>query len=193
MTDATPDFSVPTPNGHDSAIPEFRMQPVKNGFKSEAKGTPVYEDKEFVLIRVPGDRKTEWDGEVTDEHRARWPRHYAAWKANQEAPTEGTPLSEWAAIGRSQVEELRFANVKTVEQLAGLPDDLLTRSVSMGGFELRQRAIRHLQAVQGNAPMEALAAENAAQREKIDAMEKNQADLSARLDALLAQNAGAAR
>jgi len=182
----TPDFMTNAAD-KDTSFPEFRMEPVKNNFKSDRDGKPVYEETEFVTIRVPGDRKTEWDGQVNDSHRQRWPRQYAAFKAQQEAPTDGTPLKEWPAITRSQVLELAVANCKTVEQLASLPDDLLSKSVSMGGFALRDKAKRWLEQAQGSALTERLAAESAEKDAKMEVMQQEVAALKAALDKLTAQ------
>jgi len=192
--DPTPEFQSAA-GERDNAIAEFRLEAVKNNFRSEREGKPCFDEVEFVRIVVPGDRKTEWDGRVKDEHRARWPRHYAAFKAQQEAPTEGTPIKEWPPIGRAQAEELAFAHVKTVEQLAELPDELLNKTVSMGGYDLREKARRWLAAAKDSAPMEALAAENKELKANMEVMTQNMADMKRALDGLQAQkeqaNAGA--
>jgi phage gp37-like protein len=179
----TPDF-VTGADKHDTAFPEFSMEPIKNNFRSEREGKPVFEDAEFVTIRVPGDRKTEWHGRVTEEHRRRWPTQYAAFKAQQDAPTEGTPLKEWAALTRSQVLELAAANVKTVEQLAALPDDLLHRAVSMGGFALREKATRFLEQAAGVAVAERLAAEKEEAQANMQVMQQTIDALRSEVEAL---------
>lgn len=186
----TPDF-IPSADKSDTAIPRFYTKPVQNNFKSEQEGRPVFEDRDFVEILVPGDRKTVSDGFVRDEHKRRWPRHYAAFKAQSEIPLDGTPVEQWASITRSQAEELKFAHVRTVEQLAALPDDALNKTMSMGGYALREKAQRHLEALAGSAPMEKLAAENAAKDAKIAAMDAQMKDLLARVDAMTAAKANA--
>jgi hypothetical protein len=184
----TPDFIAPKAGGErDTAMPRFYVKPVKNEFKSNEKGHPVFEDREYVEIHIPGDRGTVTDRQVRPEDRDRWPREYAAFKAGQEAPVEGTPLTEWPAITRSQAEELKFGRVYTVEQLAALPDDLLNRTVSMGGFSLREKAKRFLEAAQGNAPMEKLAAENEEQRATINALQEQMKALTEQMAKLSAQ------
>lgn len=187
--DGTPDFDAAADKG-DNARPRFYSKPVKNNFRSESEGRPVFEDKEFVEILVPGDRKTVVDTLVKDEHKRRWPREYAAFKAGQEVPVEGTPLEEWPQITRSQVEELKFAHIRTVEQLASLPDDPLNRSVSMGGFALREKAQRYLEALNGNAQTEALAAESARKDEIIAEQKRQYEALLERVAAIEAQTKG---
>lgn len=186
MLDDTPDFDAAADKG-DNARPRFYTKPVKNNFRSESEGRPIFDEKEFVEILVPGDRKTVMDTFVKDEHKRRWPREYAAFKAGLEVPTEGTPLEEWPAITRSQVEELRFGHIRTIEQLAELPDDALNRSVSMGGFALREKAKRHLEALAGNAQTEALAAESARKDEIIAEQKRQYEALLERVAAIEAQ------
>lgn len=189
ILDDTPDFDAAA-DKNDNARPRFYSKPMKNNFRSETEGRPVFEDKEFVEILVPGDRKTVVDTLVKDEHKRRWPREYAAFKAGQEIPTEGTPLEEWPQITRSQVEELRFGHIRTVEQLASLPDNALNSTVPMGGYPLREKAQRWLEAQKGNAQTEVLAAESARKDEIIADLKRQHADLSEKVDRLLAQKTG---
>jgi hypothetical protein len=183
MSEAAPDFDI-NARDKDNAIPEFKMETLR---LPDVEGKPHFGEFEFVTIRVPGDRKSEWYGRVTDEHRRRFPRAYNAWKQGLEAPTEGTPLKECAWIGRAQVEELAFAHVKTVEQLAALSDAQLKGAVPMNGYVLREKAQRHLEQIAGAAPNEKLAAENAELKANMAVMQANMDELLKRLSAVEAQ------
>jgi hypothetical protein len=155
----TPDFVVHDRDPRDNAIPRFYLNPIQNNFKSQEQGRPIFDEVEFVEILIPGDRNARFDGRVKDEHRQRWPREYAAFKAGLETPAEGTPIREWAAITRGQAEELAFANVRTVEVLASLSDQQLQKVVPMNGYALREKAQRALEQAAGSEPAEKLAAE----------------------------------
>jgi len=193
FSDFTPDFTPPTPGQHaDNVIPRFYLKPEKSIFKSEREGKPVFEDREMVEIRVPGDRKTEVHSYVKEEHKRRWPQYYAAFKAQQEAPTEGTPLAEWPKVTRSQVEELGFFHIKTVEQLANLSDDQLSKCLPMGGFPLRDAAKRMLEQAAGSAPAEKLAAENSELRGTMEAMKAQMDAMREQMDKMVAATANAA-
>ncbi|RAK51198.1 hypothetical protein [Phenylobacterium soli] len=169
----TPDFILPPKGGEqDLSRPRFYMRAVQNNFKSNLEGRPIFDEVEFVEIHVPGDRGTISDRPVNASDKARWPREYAAFKANEEIPEEGTPIGEWPAINRSQAEELKHAKVRTVEQLAALPDEALMRVVPMGGFSLRDKARRFLEAAASTAPMEKLSAENDELRTTMAAMQE---------------------
>ena len=184
----TPDFDEKAlAKEQDGARPRFFMEPVQNNFRTEQEGRPCFDDVEMVEILVPGDRKTEWFGRVTQVHKERWPRYYAAFKENMDAPSDGTPLEQLPGVTRSQVEELRFMKVRTIEALAGLPDDLLMKVAPMSGRPLREKAQRWLEALVVDAPTERLAAENRAKDEKIALLEEQMADLKKALDKLTVQ------
>lgn len=185
MSDA-PEYD-PHARNRDTSIPRFFVEAVKNEFQSAQKGQPVFEDREMVEIIVPGDRSTISTRPVNEEIKRRWPREYKAFKENQDAPLDGTPIEQLPGITAARVEELRFSHVRTVEALADLGDEHLGRVVSMGGFSLRDQAKRWLETAAGGAPMEKLAAENAAKDEKMADMERRMKDMQQTIEALSAQ------
>jgi hypothetical protein len=168
MSDA-PDFREPDPKGDkDTAIPRFYIDAQPNQRRSDEDGVPRFDDVEMVEILIPGDRNAVSVQMVTEIHRKRWPGAYARFKAGQEASEDGTPLEQLPGMTASQAQELRFMNVRTVEQLGDLTDEQARKSVSMGGMALRDRAKRWLDTTAGAAKEERLAAENRQQAEKID-------------------------
>jgi len=177
------DFFSPTNHTEkDNTIPRFYLRPVLNNFKSELQGHPVFEEKEYVEIIIPGNRGTTVDTPVKQDHKDRWPQLYARFQSNQEQATEGTPIEEWAAITRSQAEELRYLNIRTVEAMANL-DDTALQKIGMGGFALREKAQRFLEQAAGAAPADALAAKVSEQEATIAVMEQQLKDLLARTPA----------
>jgi hypothetical protein len=170
---------------HDNCIPRFHVKPVKNEFKSGQAGHDVFDEIEYVEIIVPGQKNQIVDERVKNEHRQRWPNQYAAFKANLEPPLEGTPLKEWPAISASRVAELQSANIKTVEQLANLADQFLTKF--QGGHSLREKARLWLEQAAGNQPLMKLQAENEALRDQLKALEANHQDQINRLEAKMAE------
>jgi hypothetical protein len=178
-----PEFDTEYRN-RDGAIPRFYMDTRKNNFRSEKEGRACFDDVEMVEILIPGDRKTQFCGLVNDQHRRRFAQQYAAFKAGLEAPVEGTPIAELPGLTRAQAEELAFAHVKTIEILANLSDDQLSKAVGMGGFKLREKAQRRLEQISGDAPMEKLAAENEAQAATIAEMQRQMAEMQKQMQAM---------
>ena len=88
----------------------------------------------------------------------------------------GTPLEEYPAISRSQVEELKFFNVHTVEALANKTDG---NALDMRhGKSMKDKAAKWLLIAGDAAAAQKLQAEN-------EAKDKRISDLEAKLEALL--------
>lgn len=122
--------------GDGLALPHFKREAVKDEEKSEAAGRPIYEDRDFVEFRHPGELKTKQVCEVTksrlqqwrdDKEKQAYVAAYNRWKETQENTVEGTPLTEWPRMTRSRVMELREAGIVTVEQLASLGADVVDK------------------------------------------------------------------
>lgn len=175
-----------------ATIPMFYVEPVENTFRSSQEGRPCFDDIEFVKLLIPGDRNNQPVKRVDDEDRARWPKHYEAFKAGLEPPVDGTPLIGWPPINRSQVQELAYFHIKTVEQLAGVHDGQL-QNLPMGSRELRSQAITYLEvAEKGTGPLAVLvkrADDAEAQNALLQAQMKEMGD---RLQAMEKANAHAA-
>ena len=133
---------------------KFFVKPVQNDEKSAAEGRPIFDDKEYIEIRVPGDQSNVIIKPVRDEERHRFRRQYDAFKRGHEEQGSGTPLAEVPWITRSQVEELKYLKVNTLEQLAELNDGVCSRFPGM--TTLKQRAQRHLELAKEAAPSQAL-------------------------------------
>jgi hypothetical protein len=135
--------------GDEGLAVRFLYLPYHNEQKSKEEGRPIFEDREYVEIRVPGRRdfQTKLANEI---NKARFPVHYAKFKARESQEAEaGTPLTEYPGVTRGQVEELQFFHVVSVEQLAAVPDSSL--SSMHGGLLLKQKAAQYLDASKDNA------------------------------------------
>ncbi|HLK26453.1 MAG TPA: hypothetical protein VKT30_17485 [Caulobacteraceae bacterium] len=164
------------------AIPRFKTEAVHLPFRSKEAGRPIYEDREFVEILIPGDRRSMAVEAVSDGHKARWPKEYAAFRAGQEPPLEGTPLADWpnSSLTRARVEELAYFNIRTVEHLAQVNDAQLA-NLGMGARPLREAARKFLDvARQGTGPLERLVAENLALKDENARLERALAEANAR-------------
>lgn len=165
------------------ARPIFSVQPIKMEHASQQAGRPVFEDQEFVTTLIPGDRNASPHERVTDTHRERWPEEYAAFKAGQEPPLSGTPLTEWptSKMTPSKVQELAYFNIRTVEDLASVTDAALQK-MGMGSYELRATAQKFLEvATKGVAPLERMMTENMNLRAEVERLTALNAKLQAAL------------
>jgi len=154
---------------------KFYTRPVMHGFKSSEAGRPIYEDKEYIEILVPGDSKTKVDCPVNDEFRTRFPKQYEKFKRNEVQAVTGTPLEMWPQITRSMVAELKAMNVTTVEQLADMADT--TAQNIMGNHDLRRRAKLFIDAAKGEAVNNKLTEELTKRDDEINLLKTQMAQL----------------
>lgn len=172
-------------------IPVFFTEPVEMVFRSKQEGRPIFEDQEFVKILIPGDRNSSPVQPVDEEVKRRWPQEYAAFKAGEDIKHEGTPLTQWPPISRSQVEEFKFYNVHTVEHLAAV-NDAQIQKMPMGTRDLQKAARLFLDAAKnGTGPLLKLAAENTRLSDKVEAQERTIAELAASIKQMEASRARA--
>ena len=167
------------------AIPRFAVKATHMPFASQQAGRPIYEDREFVEILIPGDRRAMAFEPVNEGHKSRWPREYEAFKAGREAPLEGTPLADWpnSQLTRSRVEELAYFNIRTLEHLAAVNDAQL-QNLGMGARELREAAKTFLEvSAKGTGPLERLVAQNCRLRDETERLTRELIHANAELAA----------
>jgi len=153
----------------------FYSHPKKNLAKSEEEGRPIFEDTDYIEIMQPGNKDSIIRRPASQRDKDRFAEHYRKFQARAtEDHVEGTLLSEWPAISRAQVEELRFLNIRTVEQLAQLADSNAQNIMGIQG--LKQKAAKYLE----TAKDQALA-------DRLDEMEARNRELEEKL-ALVTEN-----
>lgn len=145
MADGFDDSQFDLDNNHNKrerCLGIFYNRAVLNKEASDEAGRPIYEDKVYIRIVVPGD-KDEVDRLARDEDKERFPDRWKAFNERQEAQATGTPTGVWHEISPSQVAELAAANVTTVDQLALLPDDAVQR-LGPGYTDIRKKAQQYI-------------------------------------------------
>ncbi|UQD69211.1 hypothetical protein JEY40_24660 [Bradyrhizobium japonicum] len=162
---------------------EFYIEAVKQEFLSEQEGRPIYKDTEFVKILIPGDKNYCAEREATKADKDRFALEYARFKngLKEEEQAIGTPLKHWPAMTRSMAKEFASFNIHTVEQLAGM-SDTAKQAFGMGANEWSRKAQAMLDMAAGGAAAEKYATENEALKQRIADMEKQFAELSAKVD-----------
>ena len=166
--------------GDERLLVRFFPHPKLNQQMSAAMERPVFEDTDYIQIMQPGNKDSIIIRPAMDMDKTRFAEHYRKYKARKDQDhVEGTLLEEWPQITRSQCEELRFFNVRTVEQLINVSD---TNAQGMMGFAaLQASAIKFLDRLTDQKSSRELEAKLGEKQEQIDA-------LMARLDALEADD-----
>lgn len=165
-------------NSAQNVFVEFYEDALEIPFKSEQEGRPVYEQREFVRIMVPGDSMNIIETPATNEHRAAYQRQYERFKKGQMDVIDGTPLVQWPVINKAQVKEAAYFEVHSVEQLAALSDSACSR-MGMGYAELRTKARAWLAAAKDAAVVTRQAAENERLQAEIEALKEQIAQMAA--------------
>lgn len=163
----------------------FYLRPWQNEAKSAEAGRPIFDDREFVEIRAPGNSTTVLDRPVSEMDRARFARQYAMFRAGSVDQITGTRLTEVPWITRSQCEELSYFRILTVEQLAELADNVC--SAIPGTYDLKRRAKATLEASEKAAPFTAMAAENAALKNEVETLRQTVKEQGEQIATILAQ------
>lgn len=138
----------------------------------------------FIRIMVPGDKTSEWTGEVSEALKRRFPQQWMAWQINEGlidsvGDIPGWKLDEWDELEDDLKRELKHMRFQTVEQLAGASDKQI-QGIGMGGLALRERAkvaLRNKMGAETRAALEAKDAETKALKEQMAAMQAQMAQL----------------
>lgn len=149
---------------------EFYKDSVPSMIQSEQAGHPVFVEKDFVRIVIPGSQNTIIEVPADDTHRKRFPLQWAKYQAgDRNSEMTGWKLEEWPAINTAQVKTLKYMNIFTVEQLAGISDGG-AQAVGHGGMELRTRARAAVGAAKDGAAVEKQALENKRLSDELDTL-----------------------
>lgn len=178
---------------------KFYRDTVEDVVATQQAGRPIYKEVDCIKIVVPGDALTEIDRPVYESDKTRFPIQWANYMNRQgaEGKYEGTPLSEWALISRSQAEGLRAQRFYTVESIATASDQQIQSIGMIAGmspYTLRDKAKAFLDSAKTAADftnreeeLAKLQAENARIKAETEAkMEAMKAEFDAKLSSLLA-------
>jgi|SRR6478736_27961 len=167
----------------------FERRAVEDRSKSLESGQYSSMDVDFAIITRPGSKDDlhkeagPWLEEMKLKARKQeipqeWATHFSAlYKAfleGEELPTTGTPLKTWPVINPAALKDLLKNGIRTVEDLADLPDSDLP-TIGMGAVALKQKAKAWLLAAKDTGKVaEQVAAQNVQIAQLVE-LAKNQA------------------
>jgi hypothetical protein len=177
----------------------FEFHPVEDRDASITSGHYVARDIPMAIITPQGSKDRivrnaeEWldhlsvevqNGRFPDTWLAGFRAKFAAWKADEALPEDGTPVMTWPAASPAQVRALKQAGVRTVEDLAAANEETLGR-IGMGARALKTLATNWLQSSASSgktaARLSELETANAALVESNKTLQAQLAELLARL------------
>jgi hypothetical protein len=153
----------------DKLFVQFYRKPMMHLGDSKAAGRPIYREVDCIRIMVPGDKLSVIDRPVDSIDARRFAARYEKWKTGQGNSVEGTPLTALPRMTSGKIEEYKYFNVQTVEQLAAAPDSLGQKF--MGFNEDKRSAAAFLELAKGNAPLEKMNEELKSRDAKIEELQ----------------------
>lgn len=162
----------------------FSFEPRLDRRATDEAGRNVYRDVEFVTIKIPGDKLVSIHRPISASDKQRFPHQYAAFKNRAGEQVVGTPLTLWPGVRPAQIKELEFFNIRTVEQLASMPDS--GAGQMMGLATLKRTAQQYVGNAKDQAPLLAVQKELVARDSTIAAQAAQISDLSDKFDKLIA-------
>lgn len=122
---------------------KFFNHPKMDKVATKQEGRPIFKEVPYIQILTAGNKESIIIRPATEMDKRRFPEHYKKFELrSEEQHVEGTRLEEWPMVTRAQVEELKFFNIHTVEQLAGMADS--NAQGFMGINLLKQKAQQYL-------------------------------------------------
>lgn len=165
---------------------EFFTKSVENNAKSLEAGRPIFEEKEYVRIRFPGDNKRELCAPAHEMHfngnvgvrqqmtyAQRFPASYEAFKQERTDFIAGTPLIALVGLSGAERAELEAMRIHTVEQLASLATPA-RKKLGVAGNKMIPMAEDYLKGAGERSEIAALKAEIAAMKAKQEPVQADQ-------------------
>lgn len=155
--------------------------------KEKGAGRLIVEEVDWIQVHSPADPTVKIDTIVSDKHKRRFPKLWRSYQRQQDEAKRaglandsmGTPLAVLPGILASQVEELKYLRVTTVEQLAAQPDSGLRGVVAF--VALRDKAQAFLKASESAAPIATMQAQMDAMAKQNAALQAQMAEMAAKL------------
>jgi hypothetical protein len=186
MGDIDAPGSVISTMNNGQAIAKFYTAELQDAAATAARGRYVGRKVDMVRIIIPGDKHNIVERRVKQIDKDRWPKQYDAFRKMEEFVPDGTLIDTWPMLSRAQVEDLKYNNIFTVEQIAELPDTSLG-SIGLGGRLLRKHAQAFVEtARKGSVPAQ-LVAENEQQRAQITMLVHQISELSKKMESYAAK------
>ncbi len=158
------------PNARKGVYARFYLVPKQNEAESAKEGRPVFEDKEYIELIAAGNSTNIIRRPVYESDKRQYREEYRMFKEGDNEQIVGTRLDEVPWITRSQVEELMYRKIRTLEALADVSDQDCNVP---GMLDLRRKAQAWLQKANEAKPFTAMQAEMEEMRKTIAALQAN--------------------
>jgi hypothetical protein len=178
--------------GKDGEAVRLYVEPEENPAASARCGRPIFDEVLYAEVTSPGQKESspvfilerKYADEVGISQPERTPKYeqykeivHAYRNGTESVDVRGTPLAAWPRMTVALVATGHAAGIYTVEALAALPETRFA-AFGPGARSLVEQAKAFCAAAAGNAPTEALAAENTQLRAEIVNLKEMVAELA---------------
>lgn len=168
----------------------FYNKAVPDPIGSLERGRPWSRSMIYVRIQHPGEKDyVDRPVQDFDVAKTRWARQWAAFERQQEQVPNGTPVDVLFPQSPEIAANLHSIAIHTVEQLAGLTAHGM-QTVGMGATQWQAKAKQFLDAARGGSAMHRLQLENDRQRNAIESLTNQVAQLNTIVERLAAEKSG---
>ena len=150
----------------DGVFATFYDDSLKNESQSKRKGFAVFNDVLMIKIQIPNTTDVT-PRPVQDDDKRRFPNSWKAYETGKEPVEDGFPLEQWPQMTTGEMRVCNANMIKTVEQLANVPDANVHR-LGQGGMSLKVRAVKFLK---GLGDTTELRKENKELKKRLDRLE----------------------
>src|ERR1019366_2673707 len=123
---------------------EFMEDAIEQPYETQQQGRAIFKSVAFVSIIFPGDKTKRTYRPASDEDKRRFSTQWAAYEKGEIAIANGTPITQWNYLSKSQALELKHMGFWTVELLANATDTAISGLI--GGHLLRKQAQTFIEA-----------------------------------------------
>lgn len=166
----------------------FLQEPQVNADATAESGVQTYDNVLIAVVAPMGMPKSNVhhevervlpDGKVKikPEYAAKYAEQIKLYKAGVGSEATGTPLRDLIGMTPATIMNLKTRGIHTVEMLADMPDG--AGGEMMGFWDFREKARKHIELREKNAPMVRMEAIEARHKAEVDALKQQLADLTA--------------
>lgn len=161
---------------------EFCDDAIEQPFETEKAGRAIFKQVPFLSIIFPGDKTKRVYRPASEADKQRFAMQWAAFEKGEKAIENGTPITQWNYLSKSQALELKHMGFWTVELLATATDTAIAGLI--GGSAIRAQAQTFIAATKDDSKFTAMTAENEKLKARVGEQDSLIANLTSRLDAL---------
>lgn len=172
----------------DGKIVGFFPKAVLNRTKSQQSNIPVHDNLVFIRIQNPGERDY-IEREAREDDKQRWPRQWHAFTQGRKYVADGTPLEQLFPDQPNIVATLNAVNIQTVQQLANLSGDAISRG-GIGFQDWATKAKKYIESAKQGVDFQRFEAERKKWVEREAALQKQITDLATQVQQLLQKQTG---